>query len=168
MPPENYQLKSRCIRRLGGALVVVPCGAQKVWDKNPHAGKVAAKEAYVSSLFSAYRAYAQTFGTEWRILSAKYGIIHPEQLIENYDCKFDPSYLNPDNWWRLQGMVLQARSLPSCERLILLGGQLYRSIMRRAFSGIYLPSEIVEPFAGFDLPTTIRRLRIDIAEARKP
>jgi len=148
-------------------MVIVPCGARKIWHQNPHAGRTPANEAYTSQLFKAYCLYAQTFGTEWRIVSAKYGIVHPEQLIENYDCKFDASYLDPQNWWRLQGMVLQARALPNCERLILLGGYLYRSIMRKVFAGIYLPSEIVEPFAKCDLPATIRRLHTDIARAEK-
>src|SRR5262245_48916761 len=114
-------------------LVIVPCGAQKIWNTNPHLGAFIAKDAYTSQLFRSYRGYAQVFGTEWRILSAKYGIIHPDQLIENYDCKFDASYLNPQNWWRLEGMALQARALPSCDRLILLGGSLYRDIMRKVF-----------------------------------
>lgn len=140
-------------------LIVVPCGARKIWHTNPHAGERPAREAYTSQLFKAYRDYAQAFGTEWRILSAKYGIMHPDQLIENYDRRFDASYLDPRNWWRLEGMVLQARALPSCDRLVLLGGNLYRCIMRRVFWGIYLPSEIDEPFAGCDLLTTIRKLR---------
>ena len=148
-------------------LVIVPCGAQKLWCRNPGAGKVAAREAYVSSLFNVYREYAQTFGTEWRILSARYGITHPEQLVENYDCKFDLSYLDPKNWWKLEGMVQQARALPRYEKLILLGGKLYREIVRKVFLGIYLPSEIVEPFAGCDLPRTMSKVRAAIARAKR-
>jgi hypothetical protein len=156
-----------CLVHTQTTLIIVPCGARKIWHSNPQAGERPAKEAYTSQLFKAYRDYAQAFGTEWRILSAKYGIMHPDQLIQNYDCKFDPSYLDPRNWWRLEGMVLQARALRSCDRLILLGGTLYRGIMRKVFLGIYLPSQIIEPFAGCDLPRTIRKLRIAIATEKR-
>lgn len=141
------------------SLVIVPCGSRKIWHSSPQAGQIAAKKAYTSQLFKAHRDYAQMFGTQWRILSAKYGILHPDQLIGNYDCKFDASYLDIKNWWKLETMVLQARALRSCDQLVLLGGTLYRAIMRKVFMGIYLPSQVFEPFAGCDLPTTIRNIR---------
>ena len=150
----------------GRALIIIPCGKQKIWHSDPKLGSIAAKEAYTSYLFKVYREYAETFGAEWRILSAKYGITHPDQLIQNYDCRFDASYLDPKQWWRLEEMAVQARALPACERLVLLGGKLYRCVLRKVFSGIYLPSEILEPFAGCNLPTTIRALRIALATRR--
>lgn len=144
-------------------LIIVPCSARKVWQKNPKACKIPAKEAYTSQLFKLHREYAETLGTEWRILSAKYGITHPDQLVEDYDCKFDDSYLDRRNWWKLEGMVRQARALPHFERIVLLGGRLYREIMRKVFLGIYLPKQISEPFAGCNLLATIRDVQAAIA-----
>lgn len=163
MPSRKRQTKANSAANSEGALVIVPCGAQKIWDKRPHAGKTAAKKAYTSLLFKVHCEYAQTFGTEWRIVSAKYGITHPDQLVENYDCKFDDCYLERRNWWRLEGMVRQARALPHFEQIILLGGKLYREIMRKVFLGIYLPKQVSEPFAGCDLIETIRAVQAAIA-----
>lgn len=144
-------------------LVVIPCGVRKIWDRNPAAGKIPAKDAYTSQLFRAQRTYAEAFGTDWVILSARYGLTHPDQLIENYDCKFAPADLEPKNWWRLEGLARQARSLPPYDLVILLGSKLYRSILRRVFVGIVPNRQIVEPFANHDLPRTIAALHSAIA-----
>lgn len=147
-------------------LVVIPCGARKIWDRNPAAGKVPAKDAYISQLFRVQRAYAEAFGTDWVILSARYGLTHPDQLIENYDCKFAPADLEPENWWRLEGLARQARSLPPYDLVVLLGSKLYRTILRRVFVNIFLSRQIVEPFANHDLPRTIAALHSAIAAER--
>lgn len=144
-------------------LIIVPCGAQKVWHKKPQTGKAPAKEAYTSQLFKVHREYAEAFASAWLILSARYGLTNPDQLIENYDFKFDRSDIDPKNWWRLRRMIQQAQSLPSYNKVVLLGGKLYREIAQRVFRGIFLPYQIVEPFAHCDLPATIRSARHAVA-----
>lgn len=71
------------------ALLVVGCGKAKTWNKKPRAGRVAAKDAYTSSLFKLCRRYAEKhFPGRWVILSAKYGFVHPDQRIGNYNVHF--------------------------------------------------------------------------------
>jgi hypothetical protein len=137
----------------------VPCGKTKIWSKNWLSGETPAKDAYISTVFKLHRKYAESIGTEWRILSAWYGFLHPDQLIQDYDAKFCNSDLHSENWWRLEGLFQQARRLPRYEQVVLLGGNLYRQIMRRSLSGIYLPTEIVEPFAGQSLLRMVRSLK---------
>ncbi|MEJ6003828.1 DUF6884 domain-containing protein [Paucibacter soli] len=60
-------------------LVLVACGAQKLG----HAA--AAQDLYIGDLFKKSRAWAERFGTRWLILSAKHGLVAPEQVIEPYD-----------------------------------------------------------------------------------
>jgi len=70
-------------------VVIVGCGKAKVWDKNTALSRVAAKNAYVSSLFKLCRQYAERHDPHgWAILSAKYGLIHPSHQISNYDVRF--------------------------------------------------------------------------------
>jgi hypothetical protein len=166
-PPRNRRNpeKKSCVHR-NGTLIIVPCGAQKIWNSNPRAGRIPAKEAYTSQLFKVHREYAETFGTEWLILSARYGFTHPDQLIEDYDFKFDRSDLESKNWWRLRGMIQQAHSLSRYQKVVLLGGRLYREIARRVLLGIFLPRQIVEPFANCDLLATIRSVKCAIAKKR--
>ena len=44
-----------------------------------------AKDLYISDLFQKQRAYAERFEVPWFILSAEYGLVSPEDLIEPYE-----------------------------------------------------------------------------------
>src|SRR5947209_8592142 len=107
---------------LKGRLVIVPCSKIKIWSKNWLAGETPAKDAYISPVFKLHRRYAESLGAEWRILSAWYGFLHPDQPIEDYGAQFCNSDLRSENWWRLEGLFQQARRLPRYEQVILLGG----------------------------------------------
>ena len=63
------------------ALVIVPCGSLKVWDRHPDAGPTRAEDAYIGPLFSKNKAYARRFAAEWMILSAKCELIAPSFVI---------------------------------------------------------------------------------------
>ena len=45
----------------------------------------AAKDLYVSPLWNGRRTYAESFGGPWFILSAKYGLLDPDETIAPYD-----------------------------------------------------------------------------------
>jgi hypothetical protein len=109
-----------------------------------------------------HRKYAESIRAEWRILSAWYGFLHPEFEIENYEARFRQSDLHGENWWRLKTLFRQARALPRVHKVVLLGGSLYRGIMKRAIEGIYLPREITEPFAGLPIGQAMSALRKEI------
>ncbi len=142
-----------------GRLVIVPCSKTKIWSKNWLSGEMPAKDAYISTVFQLHRKYVESLGAEWRILSAWYGFLHPDQLILDYDARFNSSDLRSENWWRLEGLFQQARRLPRYEQVVLLGGSLYRQIMKKALSGVYLPAEMAEPFAGLTLLKTMSCLK---------
>lgn len=44
-----------------------------------------ARDLYVSELFRGSRAYAERHAGAWFILSAKYGLLHPDTVIEPYE-----------------------------------------------------------------------------------
>ncbi len=58
--------------------LVACCG-----EKLPHKDK--ARNLYQSDLFKKASAYAEKMYHEWFILSAKYGLVHPDDMIEPYD-----------------------------------------------------------------------------------
>ncbi len=60
-------------------IILVSCVKTKQRIASP------AKDLYVSPLFRAMRAYAQQHGDRWFVLSAKYGLVDPDQEIEPYD-----------------------------------------------------------------------------------
>jgi len=53
--------------------------------KGKRKGTWPARELYVSELFSRRRHYAEVAGCSWFILSAKHGLVAPDQPIEWYD-----------------------------------------------------------------------------------
>lgn len=60
-------------------LVLVGC------VKTKRAATSAAKDLYKSPLWRCRRAYAESLGCPWYILSAKYGLLDPEKRIDTYD-----------------------------------------------------------------------------------
>jgi hypothetical protein len=48
-------------------------------------GPRAAKDLYVSALFSGRRAFVRRTCGEWWILSAEHGLVHPDEVIASYD-----------------------------------------------------------------------------------
>lgn len=60
-------------------LHLVACAATKLDHSAP------AKDLYVSPWFVKARAYAEAQGGEWRILSAKHGVVHPNNILLHYE-----------------------------------------------------------------------------------
>ena len=61
-------------------IVLIQCTNSKRDEPAP------ARNLYDQSYyFRDYRSYAETFGDEWYILSAKHGLLKPETVIEPYD-----------------------------------------------------------------------------------
>jgi len=80
--PPSKQTPVAAVSRLpaGDArIILVGCVSQKADVP------MAAKDLYVSDYWDKRRAYAEASGQPWFILSAKYGVLHPDQVIEPYD-----------------------------------------------------------------------------------
>lgn len=132
-----------------GRLVVIPCGKQKTWDDDPSAGPAAAEHAYTSWYADLNREYAETFGDAWLVLSAKYGFLTPRSRIPGpYDVTFKRSATGP-----VPTDVVQAQAgalgLERFDEALLLGGQEYRDVARRALEGRGV--EVAAPFSGVSL-----------------
>jgi hypothetical protein len=54
--------------------------------KQKFTGSAPARQLYTSSLFRKASAYCEARYDAWFILSAKYGLVVPDQTIESYDC----------------------------------------------------------------------------------
>lgn len=100
-------------------IVLVSCAAKKLESPAP------AKDLYVSNLFRLARRYAEALGYPWGILSAKHGVVMPDQVIEPYDVslnKLDPDYLYA---WRNQVDTKLRRYFPGQKNAIVLAGGRY-------------------------------------------
>jgi hypothetical protein len=130
-------------------LVIVPCGKAKIWDKQPDAGPTPAHHAYTGAPFVVNRTYAQTFGSAWGILSAKYGFLRPDDLIPGpYNVTFKRKATHPIDSGHLRAQVLEL-GLHRFARVIALGGSEYRRYVFAAFDGSDV--DLAFPFAGMAL-----------------
>ena len=74
-----------CMAKPSNSLTIIGCGKAKIWSRHRRAGRIKAQDAYVGPLFKLARRFAQNGGRNWLILSAKYGLVLPDQLISDYD-----------------------------------------------------------------------------------
>ncbi|MGD8202440.1 DUF6000 family protein [Ornithinimicrobium sp. W1679] len=69
--------------------------------KSKQASGALAKDLYTSNYFAKMRAYAESTGKPWYILSAEHGLVAPDDWLEPYDCylaKTGPAY--QQDWGR--------------------------------------------------------------------
>jgi hypothetical protein len=138
-------------------LVIVPCGRAKIWDRNPAAGPVPARDAYSGYPFRVNAAYAERFAGRWVILSAKYGFIEPTFAIPGqYDVSFNRRRSGPIEVGRLREQLRDLR-LDEWDEVIGLGGRAYRETIEAAFDGT--GATIVFPFAGLPLGRMLQATR---------
>lgn len=60
-------------------MIVIGCGKAKLDRRAP------ARELYTGSLFVAARRYAEAHGGPWAILSARHGLVLPDEELDPYD-----------------------------------------------------------------------------------
>jgi hypothetical protein len=142
-------------------IALIGCSKQKLDYSAP------AKELYQGSLFKAARKYVEAKGYEWAILSAKYGLVDPNRIIEPYNQRLPiltpksrpilfawGSRVNLDAWMHWYNGV-QMCAWPV---LVLFAGASYRS----AFDGTFgydrgMPFEA--PLARFGIGEQMKWLR---------
>lgn len=136
-------------------VVLVGCGKAKL-------GRPAkAKDLYTGSLFRKGRAYAERFGDEWGILSAKHDLLMPDDVVEPYDLALrDLGHSEFVTWIRKANEALSWR-WPEAE-FVCLAGELYS----RAFE---FPTklEVRFPLAGLGLGKRLHCLN-DALKAGRP
>ena len=101
-------------------LFLVSCVSKKHSTPRP------ARELYCSDWFRKARAYVEMEDAKWFILSAKHGLVSPDQVIKPYNMTLkNMSTLKRRGWAKKVADTLQ----PHCKagnRVIVLGGSKYR------------------------------------------
>lgn len=101
-------------------LHLVACAAGKLDRAAP------AADLYQSDWFTKARAYVESIGAPWRILSAKHGLVDPAQLLEPYD--FTLAELSPIGRlaWGEQVALDLHHLAPLGASITFLAGRMYR------------------------------------------
>lgn len=142
-------------------LVIVPCGSAKIWDKDPHAGPTPARDTYTGSPFKVNREYAERFGDDWVILSAKYGFLKPDDIVAGpYNVTFKRRSPPPIEGSALRQQARQ-QGLDQFREVIGLGGRDYRALIEHAFA--LSTVRLHFPFAGMPLGESLGAAKLAIA-----
>ncbi|MEK5023165.1 DUF7662 domain-containing protein [Paenibacillus sp. FSL M7-1046] len=116
------------------SLCIIPCGAAKIWDKQPSIGPVEAQNVYTGVFAVACQRYAKTFFDHWVILSAKYGFLYPEDIIpEDYNV----SFIKPSSETILIAQLkrqAESKGLFKYKEITVLGGKHYADRAKAVFN----------------------------------
>lgn len=104
-----------------------------------------ARDLYVSTWFRKASAYASHIADNWYILSAKYGLVAPETVIEPYDETLNlmPAAARRD--WAIRVLADLEQVLKHGDHVVFLAGQRYRQDLiepiRRMGGDVEIPME---------------------------
>jgi hypothetical protein len=88
-----------------------------------------AKNLYLSPWFRLARAYVEATGCAWYILSAKHGLVTPDQKLAPYEQTLNTMSMAERRAWasRVQAQLEQQNLTAS--RIVILAGQRYREFL---------------------------------------
>jgi hypothetical protein len=122
-----------------------------------------ASEAYCSPYFVKNKLYTQTFGEQWCILSAKYGLVLSGEEVENYDFTFRHHHRDLVTPAQLHGQIA-AKQLHPVQRVQVLGGREYVNRARTAFARYSLAIEA--PLAGLRIGESMQAVQEAVDSGR--
>jgi hypothetical protein len=108
---------------VNGITVLVSCVGKKQDRASP------AGDLYQSDWFKKARAYAETVGNRWYILSAKHGLLDPSQAIEPYEMTLNTMDSPTRQKWARRVLCQIADNIPT-GKVIILAGRRYREFLR--------------------------------------
>lgn len=122
---------SLCPRgRPGKIVALIGCSRAKLGER------AAARRLYTSALFRKAVAYAKALECEWAILSAKHGLVLPDQVLEPYDFTFrdlarelGSPQRAAEQWGAHVAATLKAQ-WPGDVSFVLLAGEGYATCVR--------------------------------------
>jgi hypothetical protein len=108
-----------------------------------------AKDIYDSDLFRKMRAFVESRESPWLILSAKYGLVPPEQQISTYDETLKFMSAAENRFWARKVLSKASRVLPDARRIVFLAGNDYRKNLIQGMSELGYSIEV--PMEGLGI-----------------
>lgn len=116
----------------------------------------AAKDLYISDLFSKARSYIESTGAPWFILSAKYGLISPESVIAPYDLTLNKMAIADRRQWADRVLDQLDKQGLDPQRIVMLAGARYREFLTPALKTMGV--EVYVPMEGLRIGEQLRWL----------
>lgn len=93
---------------------------------------VPARDLYISPWFCKARALVEAIGWPWFILSAKYGLVDPDAVIEPYERTLKSMRANERREWARGVLEALDRPLQGVDSVVFFAGQAYRELLEPA------------------------------------
>jgi hypothetical protein len=122
------------------SLVLVSC----VKSKLPRS--VPAQDLYTSTLFTGCRTFARASGAPWFILSAKYGLVDPNEVIAPYEFTLNRLGVAARRVWAENVLAELLPKTKSRKTIVFLAGVRYREYLTTPLENMGL--EVVVPMAN--------------------
>ena len=133
---------------------IISCTKKKIWDVNPNAPKkVKAKDAYIGNLFKLAKELVTKLNASWWIISAKYGILAPNEEIENYNIHIKQSKLTPE----IIKKQLIEKGIVNYKRIIILASTKYCELIEKAAKELGI--SVKTPLKGLPLGKMLSKLK---------
>jgi len=118
-------INSLHLQKNQNVLVITGCTKEKLgYDASI---KAPAKKMYQGRLFKTVRKYCESLGFDYVIVSARYGLIHPDDVIEGYEkvlrTKEDVKNIQPAVEMKLRPL------LKNYDRIVVIAGKQYREVL---------------------------------------
>ena len=107
----------------GSRLFLISCVKTKA------AMPAAAMDLYTSNWFRKARACVETTGCPWLILSAQYGLVHPEEEIRPYEKTLNAMRVKERRAWADRVLAWLAPFLDGVDTVVFLAGHRYREFL---------------------------------------
>ena len=100
--------------------------------KTKRAMPAAAMDLYTSSWFQKARACVEETGCTWRVLSAEYGLVHPEEEIGPYEKTLNTMCVADRRTWADRVLAELGPCLDGVDTVVFLAGRRYREFLEPA------------------------------------
>ena len=143
-------------RRQGNDLVLISCSKQKSFAEDDET--IVAGNAYCSNLFRKSKDWADNRSMDWAILSARYGLLNPNQPITDYDLTLNELSPKQRKQWA-DNVAKQMMMRPKPEKVYLLAGSNYSRDLKPILESNGL--EVEEPLRGMQIGERLSELTMD-------
>lgn len=125
-----------------------------VGQKRPE--RASAKDLYQSAWFKKARAYVETAGSPWFILSAEYGLVSPDAVIEPYEKTLNTMGVAARREWAASVAEQLRTEVGHADRFVVLAGARYREFLMPVLQEIADSVEV--PMEGMKIGEQLRWL----------
>ena len=122
-----------------------------------------AKELYDSPWFRKARAYVESTGSRWFILSAEYGLLEPDRIVAPYEKTLNQMSIRDRRHWS-QDVLADLRGILTLDdRVVFLAGRKYREFLEPIV--VTLCGDVVVPMEGLRIGEQLQWLDRQVSQS---